>query len=98
VQAPPPGGRFRQPQLIQQRLPDYPQLAREIRAAGLVRISAVVDEHGNVKDARVVSGHPMLADAARRAVLVWKYKPATLNGQPIQANVSIEIQFGDGNK
>jgi len=78
-------------------MPEYPAVARQNGATGLVRISAVIDEHGIVKDAKVVSGHPMLAEAARRAVLRWKYKPATLDGQPIATNVKIEIRFRNGN-
>jgi TonB family protein len=69
--------------------PVYPPLARDARIWGTVLVDAVIDEHGNVVQARVLSGHPLLIDAALKAVLQWKYEPTTLNGQP----VSVELQF-----
>ena len=79
-------------------MPDYSAAAREIRAAGVVRIVAQIDEHGEVKNVQVVSGHPMLAASAKAAVLRWKYKPATLNDKPIATTVQIQISFASGNK
>jgi len=79
-------------------MPGYPPLARRANAFGPVRLGALIDEHGVVKSVKVLSGHPTLAAAAKNAVLKWKYKAATLNGQPIATNVVIQISFGDGNK
>ena len=55
--------------------PVYPPLARDARIWGTVVVDAVIDEHGNVVQARVLSGHPLLIDAALKAVLQWKYEP-----------------------
>jgi periplasmic protein TonB len=95
---PPPGGRVQDPQLIERTLPAYPPLARRLKFTGLVHLEALVDEHGNVKEVKVLSGQPMLATAAKDAVLKWKYKPATLNGRAISTTVAIEIAFHDGNQ
>jgi len=59
-------------------------------------MEALIDEHGVVKNLKVLSGHPILAAAAKNAVLKWKYKAATLNDRPIATSVVIQISFGDG--
>ena len=56
-------------------------------------LDAVIDEHGNVVQARVLSGHPLLIDAALKAVLQWKYEPTTLNGQPVSVELQVQVHF-----
>ena len=73
--------------------PVYPPLARETHIRGTVVVDAVIDEHGNVVQARVVSGHPLLMDAALKAVLLWKYEPTTLNGQPVSVELQVQVRF-----
>ena len=92
------GGRLQEPQLIDRTLPDFPALARQRGIFGAVRMEALVDEYGAVKNVTIVSGDPILAAAAKTAVLKWKYKPATLNGQPIAISVAIQVLFGDRNQ
>ena len=53
----------------------------------------VVDERGKVTKARVTSGDPVLAEAALDAVKQWRYKPYTLNGEPVEFETSIKVQF-----
>jgi protein TonB len=91
----PSGGRFEQAQLIERALPDYPPLARQRGVFGTVRMEAVIDEQGAVKNVKIVSGDILLATAAKAAVLKWKYKAANLNGKPIASDVTIQILFGD---
>lgn len=79
-------------------MPAYPPLARRANAFGLVRMEALIDAHGVVRNLKVLSGHPILAAAAKNAVLRWKYKAATLNGKPIATSVVIQISFGEGGK
>jgi len=55
--------------------PEYPPLARQAHAAGVVTVDAIIDEQGNVVQAHAVSGHPLLVPAALKAVLQWKYEP-----------------------
>jgi periplasmic protein TonB len=71
----------------------YPPLAREAHIWGTVVVEAVIDEHGNVVQARVVTGHPLLIDAALKAVLQWKYEPTTLNGQPVSVELQVQVHF-----
>lgn len=73
--------------------PVYPPLARDARISGTVLVDAVIDEHGNVVQARVLSGHPLLIGAALKAVLHWKYEPTTLNGQPVSIELQVEVHF-----
>jgi len=73
--------------------PVYPPIARETHTWGTVVVDAVIDEHGNVVQARVVSGHPLLMDAALKAVLLWKYEPTTLNGQPVSVELQVQVRF-----
>ena len=56
--------------------PLYPELARKMNLAGTVKIEVVVAPNGTVKDARVVGGHPVLANAALDAARKWRFEPA----------------------
>ncbi|MGA8866070.1 MAG: energy transducer TonB [Candidatus Sulfotelmatobacter sp.] len=56
--------------------PVYPELARKMNITGTVKVEVVVAPNGNVKDAKVVGGHPVLANAALDAVKKWKFEPA----------------------
>jgi periplasmic protein TonB len=73
--------------------PVYPPLARQAHVSGTVVVDAVIDEHGDVVEVRVVSGHPLLVDAALKAVGQWKYEPTTLNGQPISVVLQVQVHF-----
>jgi periplasmic protein TonB len=73
--------------------PEYPPLARQTRLSGTVVIDAVIDERGNVVQARAISGHPLLVAAALRAVLQWKYEPTSLNGQPVSVELQVQVSF-----
>ncbi len=56
--------------------PFYPDLARKMNITGTVKIEVVVAPNGTVKDARVVGGHPVLANAALDAAKKWRFEPA----------------------
>jgi protein TonB len=79
--------------LMHQVKPEYPPVARNSRVEGTVVLAAVVGKDGKVKDVRVISGQPMLAQAAERAVRQWKYKPYMLNGQPVEIDTTINVNF-----
>jgi periplasmic protein TonB len=100
--APPPnqapvstGGRIQEATLIRRVSPEYPGLARDQFRAGVVRLEAAIDEHGTVAAVKVLSGNPVFAEAAKKAVLQWKYNPALLNGKPIPSEATITVTFGD---
>jgi TonB family protein len=56
--------------------PEYPQLARKMNLSGSVKVAVVVAPNGTVKEAKVVGGHPVLANAAVEAVRKWRFEPA----------------------
>jgi protein TonB len=87
------GGRVRPPRAIVQVRPQYPTLARQTRVQGDVKIDAILDEQGNVVDMRVVSGHPLLYQAALDALSKWKYEPTYLNDRPIAVQLVVTIAF-----
>lgn len=75
------GGRVREPRLVNRVDPVYPALAKQTHLQGVVIIDAVLDEQGNVVEAKVTSGPPLLMQAALDAVRRWKYEPTYLNVQ-----------------
>jgi TonB family protein len=56
--------------------PTYPELAKKMNITGVVRVQVVVAANGTVKEAKVVGGHPLLANAALDAVKKWRFEPA----------------------
>jgi len=56
--------------------PVYPELARKMNLSGTVKIEVIIAPNGTVKDAKVIGGHPVLADAAREAARKWRFEPA----------------------
>jgi periplasmic protein TonB len=87
------GGNIRQPRLITKVDPIYPPLARQSRIQGEVVIDAIIDPQGNVSQAKIISGHPMLIQAALDAIRKWKYEPTLLNGQPVAVELQAHVQF-----
>jgi TonB family protein len=81
----------------QQRLRDvppvYPELAKQARIDGVVRLAVVIDKQGRVSDIKVVSGHPLLIPAALEAVKQWEYNPTLLNGQPVEVFTEVSVPF-----
>src|SRR5262249_37897809 len=90
------GGEFRDAQLLRGPAPVVPQLARERRIYGNVKLEATISKEGIVTTAVVVSGHAMLAEAARQAILARRYRPATLNGEPVEVKMPIQVVFVPG--
>jgi protein TonB len=79
--------------LVHQVRPVYPQLARAARIQGQVVLQANIGKDGSIQNLRLVSGHPMLAPAAIDAVKQWKYKPYFLNGEPVEVDTQITVNF-----
>jgi len=79
--------------LVHREEPAYPPLARAARVQGEVVLSAVIDGNGQIQNLQLVSGHPMLAPAAIDAVKQWKYKPYFLNGEPVEVETTINVNF-----
>jgi protein TonB len=73
--------------------PEYPLLARKAKLQGPVVLSAVIDTTGKVTNLRVLSGHPLLAQSAVDAVKQWKYRPYVFEGQVVQVETTITVEF-----
>jgi len=79
--------------LIHDVAPQYPPEAGRERIEGTVVLMAVIGKDGVVRDVRVESGLPLLAQAAIEAVKQWRYKPYLLNGEPVEVDSHITINF-----
>src|SRR5208282_3664003 len=79
--------------LIHDVAPQYPPEAGRARIEGAVVLMAVIGKDGSVEDVRVESGLPILAQAAIDAVKQWRYRPYLLNGEPIEIDSRITINF-----
>jgi protein TonB len=84
--------------LVHQVKPAYPSIAVQARIQGTVVLQAVIARDGTVKDLRVVSGHPLLVQAALEAVQLWRYKPYLLNNQPVEVDTQINVNFTLGRR
>ena len=78
---------------ISQPKPLYPQMARMARVQGAVVLQAVISKSGAIENLRVVSGHPMLQQSALDAVRQWRYRPYLLNGEPVEVETQITVNF-----
>jgi protein TonB len=60
---------------------------------GQVRFTVLIGKDGHVQNVDLVSGEPVLADAAKEAVAQWFYKPTLLNGQPVEVITQVDVNF-----
>ncbi|HZU44918.1 MAG TPA: TonB family protein [Terriglobales bacterium] len=79
--------------LVHKVQPSYPPLARQARIQGSVVLQAVISKEGTIEGLKLISGHPMLAPAAIDAVKQWRYKPYILNGEPVEVDTTITVNF-----
>ncbi len=79
--------------LVRRVNPTYPPLARQARIQGVVILQAQISKDGSIENLQLVSGHPMLAPAAIEAVKQWKYKPYLLNGEPVEVDTQVQVNF-----
>jgi protein TonB len=79
--------------LMWKESPPYPPLARINRVQGSVVLTAVIGPEGGVEELRVLSGHPLLIQAAMEAVKKWHYRPTLLNGEPVRVETTIVVNF-----
>lgn len=82
--------------LVRKVQPNYPALARSARIQGVVLLQAVIGKQGNIENLHVMSGHPMLVQAALDAVRQWRYRPYILNGEPVEVETQITVNFSLG--
>jgi protein TonB len=88
-----PRSEIQQAMILAQPQPVYPTLARSARIQGNVVLHAIIDTEGRVAELQVISGHPMLAQAALAAVRNWRYRPTLLNGEAVEVETTITVSF-----
>ena len=79
--------------LIRRVEPVYPPLARNARIQGPVVVYALISKVGTMENVRALSGHPLLVPATIDAVSQWRYRPYILNGEPIEVETQITVNF-----
>ena len=79
--------------VIQKVNPEYPPQARDARLQGSVVLKIVIDKQGVPQEVSVVSGPPQLADEAVKTVKQWRYKPYILNGEPVEVETTVQMNF-----
>jgi len=87
------GGMVKPPKPITVVEPVYPPVARLARAEGIVEVDAIIDDQGNVIEARAVSGPALLMAAAVKAVSQWKYEPTYLDGTAVAIRMQVQVYF-----
>ncbi len=87
------GGQVQAAQLVNKVQPLYPALAKQARIQGTVRLQAVIAKNGSIVELQVLSGHPLLVQAALDAVKQWRYRPTLLNGEPVEVVTTIDVVF-----
>ncbi len=85
--------RIAEANLVYDVAPKYPPEAGRARIEGTVVLLAVIGKDGTVEDVRVKSGLSLLAQAAIEAVKQWRYRPYLLNGEPVEVDSQITINF-----
>jgi len=90
------GGLVTPPQRIEATAvkPQYTEMARRARLSGIVVAEAIIDEHGDVTNIRILKPLPMGLDhAAIEAMARWKFRPATLGGKPVKVYYNLQVNF-----
>ena len=80
--------------LVRRVEPQYPQMAKIARVQGAVVLNAVIGKDGAIQNLHVErSASPLLNQAALEAVKQWKYRPYILNGEPVEVDTTITVNF-----
>ncbi|HXH67646.1 MAG TPA: TonB family protein, partial [Candidatus Limnocylindrales bacterium] len=79
--------------LVKKVQPVYPLLAVQGRIQGVVKLHAIIGRDGTVKQLEVISGHPLLLQAALDAVRQWTYQPTLLEGKAVEVDTEIDVIF-----
>jgi TonB family protein len=87
------GGNVQSAKLVRQPRPMYPPEAKEARIQGVVKLSAVIGKDGTIKTLDVISGDPLLVPSALDAVRQWVYQTTLLNGNPVEVQTQIDVNY-----
>jgi len=87
------GGNVQSAMIIRKTPPIYPQLAKSARVSGVVHLAAVIAKDGTIQELHSLGGPALLIQAAMDAVKTWVYRPTMLNGEPVQVETTIDVNF-----
>jgi len=79
--------------LVHRVEPQYPMIAKQLHIQGVVILKAVISREGRIEQAETVQGQDLLSRAALEAVRQWKYRPYYLNGEPVEVETQITVNF-----
>lgn len=87
-------GGVTKPITIKRVEPNYPPLLIKAKLNGFAIVECIVEEDGRITSAQVVdTNHPLFGEAAREAVLQWKFLPGRLNGEPVPTIFNLTVKF-----
>jgi TonB family protein len=87
------GGNVQAAKIVKRVQPVYPSEALKERIGGTVRLHIIVAKDGTIEQIEVISGHPLLLQAALDAVRQWSYQPTLLNGEPVEVDTTIDVIY-----
>ena len=88
------GGNVKAPVVVDRAEPSYTEPARKARIAGTVVVEAIIDKQGNVDNVKVIKGLPAgLSEQAETAIRKWKFRPGTMNGEPVATIFNLTVTF-----
>src|SRR5262249_34902986 len=79
--------------VIKKVQPPYPPIAKAAKASGAVEVQILIGETGEVIDANVIAGHPLLRDAALQAARQWVFQPTELSGEAVKVQGILTFNF-----
>ena len=86
-------GKVQRAKLIHEVQATYPPKAKENHIEGVVHLQVTIGTDGGMKELKLISGQPLLAQAALEAVRQWRYQPTTLNGELVEVVTQIAVVF-----
>ncbi|HEV1995406.1 MAG TPA: energy transducer TonB [Candidatus Acidoferrum sp.] len=86
-------GNVAKAKLVRQVTPRYPEAAKQEHLQGTVRLHAIIQKDGSIRQLRVLTGYCSLSEASIEAVRQWRYRPTLLNGEPVEVDTIIEVIF-----
>jgi protein TonB len=73
--------------------PVYPELAKSARVEGVVHLAVIIAKDGTIQEIHSLGGPALLIQSAMDAVKQWVYRPTLLNGQPVQVETTVDVNF-----
>ena len=74
--------------VISNPVPVYPEVAKRLRLTGVVKVQVVIAPNGQIKETKIIGGHPLLVNAVEETLKSWKYAPAST-----ETTVQLEFSF-----